>query len=460
MIIAKEYPTKCLYSQKMLNRISKFILYLFQKVKDVGVKDTQSFQEQEKIKLLNIICLIVFFSGVLLMLSAISNQVYFRVVANAVAISISLIILFFQYRGLPRLARSLFFSMMTLYLSFFSLYYNQFHLTHYLLTLIIFTFIFFDNRITVYIFLFITGGTYIFLNYYFFSNKEILLKAHDNFLLSVVVLAVFYIILILFRLKEKTSSYLHTIEEQNIILQNQKEEINITADTLREINDTKDKLFSIIGHDLRSPINQLKSIMQLLEDRHITQEEFFSLSHKLKTGVDDVHYLLDNLLSWSYNQLTGIKTIPEFFLIEDLILQKIHLYSEVAKTKKISIEFKSESQVEVFADKTQIGLVLQNLINNAVKFTPENGSVLIHSAYSDRMAQVSVIDSGVGMKQETINQFFQDNKLPIQSGTAGETGTGLGLRICKEMVEANSGSIWVKSELGKGTEFIFSIPTK
>lgn len=230
-------------------------------------------------------------------------------------------------------------------------------------------------------------------------------------------------------------------------------EIKQQAELLRDTNATKDKLFSIISHDLRSPIGGLKSLMELISRHGLTQEEFVRVSQSLRKNIDSVYDDLDNLLQWAQTQLNGMKLNREHFSFDRLAKDKMHLFHEVASSKGILMENAVEDDFQVYADKNQMGLVLRNLIANAVKFSSIGGTIRVSASRDREQVNIEVSDRGVGMSTVDLENLFQKDTHFTRRGTQNEKGMGLGLILTKEFVEANGGSINVRSELGKGTTF-------
>jgi len=239
----------------------------------------------------------------------------------------------------------------------------------------------------------------------------------------------------------------------------QKEEIESIAKDLEVVNRTKDKLFGIVGHDLRSPINSLNSLMQYTMDESLSQEEFLKMSQKLKNEVEHVHFTLINLLQWAKSQMRGITTYPDLLNVNELVEENIELYKPISTSKNISIVCKMAGKTICWADREQINLVIRNLLNNALKFTPQGGEIEISSKlYSGNLWGISLRDNGVGMSPEVIETLFKPNFQTKNYGTSGEKGTGLGLILVKDFLESNKGSIWVNSEINKGSTFTFTLP--
>ena len=227
---------------------------------------------------------------------------------------------------------------------------------------------------------------------------------------------------------------------------------------LEEINGTKDKLFSIIGHDLRGPIAALQGLLKLFNDGEIERDEFLEFMPKLHSDVDHISFTLNNLLSWGQTQMNGATTRPATVALESLVADNINLLSEIAQKKAIKIVDRLPDNVLVWSDSNQVDIVVRNLISNALKFTPENGTVTIGAEEKNDHWEVSVKDTGVGMDSETQKKIFTKNANITTYGTNNEKGTGLGLSLCREMVEKNNGTIWVESTPHKGSCFYFTLP--
>jgi two-component system, sensor histidine kinase and response regulator len=243
-------------------------------------------------------------------------------------------------------------------------------------------------------------------------------------------------------------------------LQEKNKAINTQTQQLKNLNATKDKLFSIISHDLRSPLASLKALMELVGTPGLTQEEFINITKILKRNLDSVHEDLDNLLMWAQTQLKGLQALPEPLELKSLADEKINLFKEAANAKNISISNDILPGTIALADRNHIGLVLRNLIANAIKFNQPGGHIAVSAKESGDTHEISVADSGVGISMEDLNKLFNAETHFTRPGTNKEKGVGIGLLITKEFVENNHGSIWVTSELGKGTTFTFTLKAR
>lgn len=231
---------------------------------------------------------------------------------------------------------------------------------------------------------------------------------------------------------------------------------------LKESNQAKDKFFSIISHDLRSPFHTLLGLSNQLLENHKNYDEAMRerLIRYINESSKKTFNLLEDLLTWSRSQTGKIEFAPLEVNIKKLISEIVLASKLIAKTKNISLSDRIEIDPTVIADKDMLKTVLRNLISNAIKFTKENGAVIVsvNNTIKQDFIEVSVADTGIGIPEDIIDDLFLIDKITSSPGTEKETGTGLGLILCKEFVEKQGGKIWVKSEVGKGSEFIFTLP--
>jgi len=279
-------------------------------------------------------------------------------------------------------------------------------------------------------------------------------------LLSFVVLSVFYYRSL--QTKKKDNELLYT-QQQEILEQNQEiitqnEEIFIQKEHLSQLNNTKDKLFSIISHDLRSPVLTLQEALTMFNSDLLTQEEIGPMSDELLKNVKNTSAMLDNVLFWAKNQMEGIYIKKEIFNIRQMIIANFINFDKQSSDKKIMLINSIAKPINVIADAGTIDIVVRNLLSNAIKFCRAGDSITISATVESRFLYLSVADTGTGMSKEVQQKLFNSADYYSTHGTANETGTGLGLNLCVEFVTLNGGSIWVESELGKGSTFTFTIP--
>lgn len=222
---------------------------------------------------------------------------------------------------------------------------------------------------------------------------------------------------------------------------------------------TKNKFFSIVSHDLRSPFTALLLMTQLLSEMSdkSTRRKISEYAHDVNKSAERVFYLLENLLSWSRIQMDDGHPVYSQFCISELAHESISAYQESASLKNISV-IKDLRAINVSADRGMIGTVIRNLFANAIKFTPEDGRITITVDESDDDFILTVADTGVGMRPEYAERIFSLDDKTTQAGTNGESGTGLGLPLCREMVETHGGAIAVQTSEGAGAVFRVSLP--
>lgn len=274
------------------------------------------------------------------------------------------------------------------------------------------------------------------------------------------------------RLKTKDGSWKWILDHGMVVSRNSKNQpirtvgthIDVTSqketeNQLQELIQTKDRLFSIIAHDLRGPIGNLLPVLDMLHSGEESDEKVKEiLMESLKKGIKSTYGLLENLLNWSLSQTNAISLNPKHFMINRVIGNNIELLSSGANRKEICILFNTDKELSVFADEDSINLVIRNLLSNAIKFTPNKGTVEVFIHKKDFYIEIEIVDNGVGMTKEVVDNLFNSNISISRIGTNDEKGSGLGLMLCKEFVERNGGQIRAESTPGKGSRFIFTLP--
>jgi len=239
-------------------------------------------------------------------------------------------------------------------------------------------------------------------------------------------------------------------------------EIDKSRQKLKELNATKDKLFSIIGHDLRGPLGSFKSLIELLISGYDLSDtsSLIDILQVIQKTANSTYDLLENLLAWAKSQQNEIVFIPEEIELKSLVSLIIDLFLELSKNKEISLINNIPENSIVFADKNMLMTVLRNLISNAIKFTPNGKQIQIFVDNGDVEHIVIIKDEGTGIKPENLIKLFKNTEHFSTYGTDGEKGSGLGLLLCKDFIEKHDGKIWVESELDKGSIFKFFLPIK
>ncbi|MDP4114873.1 MAG: PAS domain-containing sensor histidine kinase [Bacteroidota bacterium] len=232
---------------------------------------------------------------------------------------------------------------------------------------------------------------------------------------------------------------------------------------LKELNATKNKFFSIIAHDLKGPFQGFIGLTSTMAENsaNLTTEDIELYSKEMNLTAKNLFKLLTNLLKWAQMQQGTINFSPKVLDLAPLVSQSILSLLKSAEQKKIIIQNEVPPEFNIFADQDMLSNVLRNLISNSVKFTNENGKIIITAKQSgNEMILVSITDNGVGMSENVVNKLFKIEEKISSKGTAGELGTGLGLLLCKEFIEKHGGKIWAESTEDAGSSFYFTLPVK
>jgi two-component system, sensor histidine kinase and response regulator len=249
----------------------------------------------------------------------------------------------------------------------------------------------------------------------------------------------------------------HQIELQRKKLEQQATQLQTKTDELTELNGLKNKLFSVISHDLKSPMYALRTLFNNAMQYNMPAKD---VKKMLPEVLNDLNYtigLMDNMLAWAKSQMQGHQINKQEIDVTKIIEEVIHVLRLPAEAKQISVEHQTEGPVYVYADKEMIHLVLRNLISNAIKFTPQCGTITVGATETGQFAEVFVQDSGMGISPDALKKI-NSNSFYTTKGTSSESGTGLGLMLCKEFLHKNGGRMHIESEVGSGSLFSFTLP--
>ena len=245
-----------------------------------------------------------------------------------------------------------------------------------------------------------------------------------------------------------------TVRKQN------EEEIRNKNNQLRLINSEKDKLFSIIAHDLRSPLSAFIGLTELMsgKDHSLSASEMQKFAGSIHNTATNLYGLLENLLLWSGTRQGSLPFVLRHLSLRSLVKDAIVTLNEIAENKNIEISCDISNDITVYADANALQTILRNLTSNALKFTPYGGKISIAArSVADDKTEIEVTDTGIGIDKEMIGKLFSIDNNINRPGTDGEPSTGLGLLLCKEFIEKHNGAIRVTSEVGKGSRFYFVI---
>lgn len=221
-------------------------------------------------------------------------------------------------------------------------------------------------------------------------------------------------------------------------------------------NSLKNTLLSVVAHDVKGPLMNIDSLLDLYFLEEIDQHELLILLKELQQQVKTNLDFVMNILQWTKTQFDGFQIIKTTVKLDELISRIIGAYNFQIQQKKITI--KSDAGIAVIVDRDLMRLILRNLLSNAIKFSETGGTILIHAKIENGLLVTKVTDNGLGMDHEKLTSIFDETNLNSSKGTNMETGTGLGLKLCKTFIDALGGKIWAESEFGKGSSFYFTIP--
>jgi signal transduction histidine kinase len=303
-------------------------------------------------------------------------------------------------------------------------------------------------------------------NYYF-------RLATENYSLYIFhhITALGFIFYTLFLIKKENTNYQFSIlrkgrelHRRNLEIERQRQVIADKATLLEqqtkeltELNQVKNKLFSVIAHDLKTPMYAMRNLFYNMQRYNLSAEEIKDMMPGIASEMTYTTSLMENLLQWAKTQMKHASVNPEVLDVQRMVDDVLQLLKLQADNKQVYLESRMEQPLFCYADREMVNLVLRNLLSNAIKFTPEHGKVSIGATQNGRQIEVFVKDTGIGISNENIHQLFGDNYYTTR-GTNHETGTGLGLKLCKEFLEKNGGNITVQSERGKGSTFTFTLP--
>jgi signal transduction histidine kinase len=250
------------------------------------------------------------------------------------------------------------------------------------------------------------------------------------------------------------------LTQNSLKIERQRDELNRQKKELEDLNATKDKFFTIIAHDLKNPFNTVIGLSELLIEKYETYDlnkikEFIIEINKFSNNIYD---LLEKLLQWAKSQRGKLEVNFEKVNLSDLANENVNVFKLVAEKKGVKLESKINSKLYAFIDRNMISTVIRNLLSNSIKFTNVDDSVFLEAKVNNDFIEISVTDTGIGIPESNIDKIFSIDSNISTKGTAKESGTGLGLIISHEFVKRNGGTLIVKSEEGKGTEFMFTVP--
>jgi two-component system sensor histidine kinase/response regulator len=279
-----------------------------------------------------------------------------------------------------------------------------------------------------------------------------------NTIFFIIILGMIAISVVYYRQKRKQQNINARLEEKNREVLEQKTAIDDQAQKLNDLNTLKDRLISVLAHDLRAPLSTLRGLFDLLQDDTISHEQMLEMIPGVLKKLEYTSDFLDTLLFWINSQMDNFESSAKTFYIKDIVAFEAENYHEQAALKGIRLVDSVPDEAVASADPNSIRIVIRNLITNAIKFSSENDTIEITASQHDAHNYViTVRDTGTGMSDEQLGKLFK-SKVNSKAGTNNESGTGMGMLFCKDLVEKCSGRIWVTSQQGHGTAFSFTVP--
>lgn len=425
----------------MQNQILAFFKHQWMLILNIGINSNLDFFEKKKTQITNIIVA----TSIPIHLTFITINFlqgrYFLLGLNLLLFVVSLFILIAHYHSKFLAAR--------LFINYFAIFFLTTEAIlfrngaeYFLIANLIITIIFYSGKKTIISISILTTIAFVFIK--MINNSSFYYDAVPfSRVIFNITWAIILCILALQYFTFQQSSYQLQIEVKN--------------KDLERANNTKEKLFAIIAHDMRSPIALLKGSMDLLNKEYISPAEFKELSNDFTKQIDNLETNLNNLLVWSKSQMNGITVNARKVSARAIIEEVISLEKHYSISKNVQLINNSKGEM-VWIDPEHLKLVLRNLISNAIKFSYTNNSITIDSKVSNSEMTISINDKGVGIPEEHIEGLFINELNRSTIGTNKEKGTGLGLKLCKEFIDKNNAEIWVSSQQGIGSTFFISIP--
>jgi two-component system sensor histidine kinase/response regulator len=279
-----------------------------------------------------------------------------------------------------------------------------------------------------------------------------------NTIFLITMLGMIAVSVVYYRQKRKQQKINAMLEDKNREVLQQKTNLDDQAQKLNDLNTLKDRLISVLAHDLRAPLSTLRGLFSLLQDETISPVQLLEMIPNVLKKLEYTSDFLDTLLFWINSQMENFESSAKSFYIKDIVAYETESYHEQALLKGINLVDNVPDDAVASADPNSIRIVIRNLITNAIKFSKENDTIEISATQQDAQNHViTVKDTGTGMSDEQLNKLFK-SKVNSKAGTNNESGTGMGMLFCKDLVEKCSGKIWVTSKQGQGTQFSFTLP--
>lgn len=422
---------------------------LIRTILHIGVHSNLPFEETRKIKALNFGIMLSFPLQVFFGCLNVVNHYYLLALFNGLLATGNILAAILQHYGYVKVARGLYITGVIFFFTYTPIHFHN--SSEYVLILnIAAILLLFEHTTTYCILILVDMACFVFVKISIgFVTPIAELSTYRNILS----LATFFLCLtgILIYHRRQQMIYQARLEKMN-------DDLNKRSESLESLNKSKEKIFSILSHDLRQPLISVKSLLYLMNQNAVSSSTLLEMSGKINSSVDHMLLSLDNTLNWSISQLNGIRSSPENIDLYEIAGNVHEFLEENIQSKNLVYIDNIQVNAQVYADKEQLTIILRNLLSNAIKFTRTGGLIHLFAKEQPTYWEIHIEDNGIGMDDEMIGKLFNADEHFTRRGTANEKGTGLGLRLIKELIQMNEGDISVTSTSGKGTTFSITLP--
>jgi two-component system sensor histidine kinase/response regulator len=446
--------------QGRIKTVGSVFVHFFQRIKAIGFTANMDDYEKRKLGIFNQLNFFQLITGAIIPVAdAVSNH-HFPLSAWIVAcmpVCISILVLSLNARRESYLAQIAYFVLNPIAISF--VYFSGFNMgveLSFILYAILS--VFFIQDLSQMLFaLSLSMASYFGLAVVCKNYTFQLATASPFFYLFNQLLAILFIFYGLFLIKKENTGYQQSILKQKEAIADNERLLKQQTEELTQINAFKNRLFSIIAHDLKSPIYALRNLFRNMQQFDMPAEEIKEMVPEVVNELTHTTSLMENVLHWARSQMQAYAIRPQNIAVTDLIAEVVRLLRLPADAKQIGMTLKTDESLVAYADRDMVHLILRNLLSNAIKYTPENGCIEVGARREDNTIALFVKDTGTGILPDAqakidLNNFYSTK------GTAGEAGTGLGLMLCKEFIVRNRGTLYIDSTPGKGSTFTFTLP--
>ncbi|MDR6570845.1 UNVERIFIED_ORG: signal transduction histidine kinase [Chitinophaga ginsengisegetis] len=423
----------------MLQGVKQFLYrsaeYHWNNIVNVGVHPAMPYIESRRTKLLNLLSLpCIPFMFFYCILNTIQGR-YILAALNAITTTTSVLVLIFHKKRMYLSARIVLICISILIYTFTGVYFHN-GAEYFLLNILFIVILIYDNKWVVGSLSVLVIAAFMLIVFmprsWYLAPPVPVERVWFN-----VAVALAFVVVALSFFKYIQSDYQREIEQQR--------------QTLVSMNKDKEKLFSIVAHDIRSPLATLESLLDMFRKGQYPRDDMEEAADVLHKKVAQLGVTLDNVLRWSTRSMKGIQTRPRHFLLAPVVTEVLHFFELIIQQKQITVELQIPVSTALYADRDQVSVILRNLFSNALKFSYTGGQIEVKAQITDEVV-ITITDHGVGMSPQQLSTLFTSHQHPGY-GTDGERGTGLGLLLCREFAEQNGGVIKVTSLRESGTSF-------